>query len=45
VTKELGQKIQNLDGLGLKITILYFLEIGKEFNLSSCSDTGKNVQR
>jgi hypothetical protein len=27
VTKELGQKIQNFDGLGLKIAILYFLAL------------------
>jgi hypothetical protein len=27
VTKELGQKIQNWDGLDLKIAILYFLAL------------------
>ncbi len=27
VTYELGQKIQNWDGLGLKIAILYFLAL------------------
>jgi hypothetical protein len=27
VTEELGQKIQNFDGVGLKITILYFLAL------------------
>jgi hypothetical protein len=46
VTNELGKTIQNFDGLGLKITVLYFLACHRhcETDLSAISDSVKKFE-
>jgi hypothetical protein len=44
VTWELGQQIQNVDGLGLKIAILYFLALSPTA-LKHISAVGDSVKK